>query len=104
ENEKDSRGGIEQLIERGLQRQRMVTLGDSWPDVTQSDHRPSGSPVKEIRPALELVNVGEEAGHQRGSRQQCQCDEALVGQGLGQFSVPNADGSAVPYKNGEATC
>jgi hypothetical protein len=42
------------------------------------------------------VDVGEESSHQRGSRQQCQCDEALVGQGLGQFSVPSADGSVTP--------
>jgi hypothetical protein len=47
------------------------------------------------------VNIGEEAGHQRGSRQQSQCDEALVGQGLGQFSVPSADGSVAPCKDGE---
>jgi len=82
----------------------MVDVGEGWPDVTQSDHRPSGSPVKEIGPPFELVNIGEEAGHQRGSRQQCQCDEALVGQGLGQFSVPNMDGSVTAYKNSEALC
>ena len=99
QKEKDSRSGIKKLIERGLERPRVNALGDCWPEVTESHHRPSRSPVKEIGPALKLVNVGEEAGHQRGSRQQCQCDEALVGQGLGQFSVPITDGSVATYKN-----
>ena len=92
------------MIERGLQRPNVVTVGENRADVTQGHNRPSSSPVEKIGPALELVNVGEEAGHQRGSRQQCQCDEALVGQGLGQFPVPNTDGSVATNKNCEALC
>ena len=90
------------MIDRSLQRPRMITVGENRAEITESDDRPSGSPVEQIGPALELVNIGEEAGHQRGSRQQSQCDKALVGQGLDLFSVPAADGSVAPSKDGEA--
>src|SRR5580658_6678596 len=102
EKEKDTCGGIKKLIDRSLERPNIFTAGENRPEIAESDDGPSRRPVEEIRPALELINIGEEAGHQRGSCQQCQCDKALVGQGLGQFSVPHADGAVAPFEDGYA--
>ena len=91
----DSSGWI-QLIECGLERPSVIIEGKYRTEIAERGDGPAGRPVKEIRAALEAVDVGEESSHERGSRQQCQRDEALVGQGLGQFSVPSTDGSVTP--------
>jgi hypothetical protein len=59
-----------------------------WPAVTQRHARPPQRPVQQIGPPLQVVDISKESGHQRGSREERQCDEALVGQGLGSILRP----------------
>jgi hypothetical protein len=62
--------------------------------------RPACGPQEQIVLAFDAVDVGEKGGHQGGSREQRQRDEALLHQGCDQFSVQMVNGSVAPPESG----
>src|SRR5690348_2562794 len=63
QKEQDSRSRIEQLIECGLERPSVIIERKYRTEIAEGDDGPAGCPIKEIRAALEAVNVGEESRH-----------------------------------------
>lgn len=104
EQEKKPGKSVKPLIKSVLQRPVRHPLGESRAQVVKGEKAPTGGPEKEIDLALELENIGEETGHQRGGGEQRNVDEALMCHRRDQFYVQSADGCARPQECGKSCC